>query len=130
MPSRKTSRIHVTLLAAILLFIVVGALLPAEIRRVLVGRFPRRLHVDLIGHAVGFGAMAFLLANFGYLRTRQIILLALALAIATEVAQLFIPGRTALISDVVVDVAGAAMGLLLARRWARRQARSGQGSAT
>jgi hypothetical protein len=42
-----------------------------------------------------------------------------ALAVAIEVAQLFLPGRFATLSDVLMNSAGAAAGIGLARLWRR-----------
>ena len=42
-----------------------------------------------------------------------------ALAVAIEVTQLFLPGRFATLSDVLMNSAGAAIGIGLARQWRR-----------
>jgi hypothetical protein len=125
MLSLRAPRTQVVLIAAVLVFILVGTLMPVELRKLVMRPFPRRLHVDLIGHAMAFAVLAALTVKATPLRWPHVFLIALLLAIATEVAQSFIPGRTALASDVLVDVAGAAAGLLLARLASRpRQALS------
>lgn len=44
-----------------------------------------------------------------------------AYAITDEVHQTLVPGRTGTATDVALDAAGAALGLLLIRLWARRR---------
>jgi VanZ family protein len=43
----------------------------------------------------------------------------LAYGALIEVAQMFVPGRTASLADVVADAVGIALGLVLARVWRR-----------
>lgn len=117
--SLRARRVQVVLIVAVLVFILVGTLMPAELRKLMVMPFPRRLHVDLIGHAIAFAILAALIVKAIPLRWPPVLLITLLLAIGTEVAQSFIPGRTALASDVLVDVAGAAFGLMLARLTSR-----------
>jgi VanZ family protein len=114
MMSFRLPRFQFMLIAAVLVFILVGTLMPVELRKLVVRPFPRRLHVDLIGHALAFAAQAALMVKATRLRWPHVLLMAILLAIGTELAQSFIPGRTALASDVLVDVAAAAAGLLLA----------------
>src|SRR5687768_2292398 len=106
MPASSKSRLQAALLGTVLFFIVIGALLPVEVRRLVVAPFPRSLHADVIGHAVAFGALAFLLANVLSVRPRRVLAVSLAVAISTEVLQFFVPGRTPLISDVATDLIG------------------------
>jgi hypothetical protein len=116
MPKSRTPRLPLLMVAAVLLFIAVGTLVPVEIRQFLASPFPGRWHADVIGHAASFAALTFLLVTTG-LRARKVLLLAVALAVGTESAQFFVPGRTPLVSDVLVDVSGAAVGLSFA--WLR-----------
>jgi hypothetical protein len=63
----------------------------------------------------------------------RLAVLMLALGIFTEVVQYGVPGRTPRLGDVVDDVLGVGMGLLLAfplRRWAQGRHESGRGSVT
>lgn len=56
-------------------------------------------------------------------------LLMLALGVITEIVQYGVPGRTPRISDLLDDLVGVGVGLLLAfplRRWARRRAAAGE----
>jgi len=68
-----------------------------------------------IGHLVLFGLLACLLAsrntyNLNYFRTIGMLAI---LALLTEIAQLFIPGRTPNLTDIFIDLAGALLGLML-----------------
>ncbi|HTH78002.1 MAG TPA: VanZ family protein [Ramlibacter sp.] len=102
----------------IVLVIVASALLPGPAKRSLLGGFPSYLHVDKLGHLVGFAAMGFALvrSRFSRVGAWQSFALALALAAFTEFCQRFVPGRTSKLGDVLIDLAGAAAGIWLASR--------------
>nr|WP_276611108.1 VanZ family protein [Kineococcus siccus] len=78
--------------------------------------------MDKLVHAAVFG----LLVVTGVLRLgrpRAVLLAAVGYAVLSEVVQhVALPGRSGDPTDVVADVAGALLGLLLLRRLRRRQA--------
>ena len=83
-----------------------------------------------IGHFVLFGVLACLLANRNiyHLRHFRIMGLLSILALLTEIAQLFIPGRTPTLTDIFIDLSGALLGLLILAGLAscRRRSITGQ----
>lgn len=94
--------------------ILVGSLMPGGIGGVPWFR-------PVVYHLVGYGATAFILvlALGSDLRRIAGIVLALgAIGALTEVAQIWIPGRDAYVSDVLVNLAGAVIGVAVA--WVAR----------
>ncbi|MEE4377486.1 MAG: VanZ family protein [Candidatus Competibacteraceae bacterium] len=103
---------------------LIGILMPPAIRQVLenwlnllfpLGKeFDSGLDVDTLGHFSLFATIAMLLfwtrADLGWLR---LLCLLTALALATELMQLFIDGRQPDQYDVLIDLAGISAGLLL-----------------
>lgn len=80
-------------------------------------------HVDLVVHAAVFAAPALLALLAGVPSTPLLGLLG-AHAVVSEVVQhVALPGRTGASLDVVADLAGIALGALLAREVARRRGR-------
>jgi VanZ family protein len=81
-------------------------------------------------HAVVFGILA---ACWAYalspalLRPRQVILYCFAYGIVDELHQIFVPGRTASLLDVAVDVAGAATVALLISWYIQRPGAPAEG---
>jgi len=67
-----------------------------------------------IGHFVLFGVLACLLGsrNTYYLNAFSNIGMLAILALLTEIAQLFIPGRTPSVTDIFIDLSGALIGLM------------------
>lgn len=80
-------------------------------------QFPRTPDIFKVGHFILFALLAAAaLYRKPFSISRGGIFACLILfAFATEVAQLFIHGRTALLSDVVIDSAGIVLGLMLLR---------------
>jgi len=79
-----------------------------------------RVPVDItkVAHFVLFGVLALLLRRCRPERPTWLLMLDLfLLSCATELSQLFIDGRTALFSDVLIDLAGGGTGCLLAGKW-------------
>lgn len=79
------------------------------------------------GHIVAFGTLAVLLygaispAGSGTARPAHVwsaLAATVAYAVSDEVHQAFVAGRGPAASDVLIDAIGAALGLLLWRRWA------------
>jgi VanZ family protein len=72
------------------------------------------------GHFVLFGLFGLSLASALPLTLRRLLLLDIAmLAGATELLQFFVEGRTPLIGDWLLDLAGAVAGLTLGNMWGR-----------
>ena len=70
--------------------------------------------VDMV-HGVMFGAVGVLAAlAFPAVRFGRLLLAIAALACATELAQIWVPGRTASVGEAVLDVVAAIAGMLLA----------------
>ena len=75
--------------------------------------------VDMV-HVVMFGAVGVLAAlAFPAVRFGRLLLAIAALACATELAQIWVPGRTASVGEALLDVMAGALGLLLAGALAR-----------
>lgn len=69
--------------------------------------------VDL-AHLIAFLALGFA-ARLGMPhRTRMVLAIAVTVAIASEIAQFWVPGRTPRVSDVGLDIAGALAGVACA----------------
>ena len=100
--SFKLARIGAALSLAVT---VAGTLTPAE-------DLPPGLPADMLLHIVGFGVPT-LLAAFSSRRGRGLLravaIIALA-AVASELAQAFIPGRTVSVFDLAANLAGMALG--------------------
>jgi hypothetical protein len=80
-------------------------------------------------HVIAFLALGFAGRLGMPERTRTVLAAAVAVAIASEIAQFWVPGRTPRVSDVGLDVAGALAGIVcagmlvwLADTWPRGQA--------
>lgn len=100
-------------LGLMVLLVLAGTLMPGSLKHQLLSPFPAQLHVDKLGHMLGFLAMAFVAARARFRKVSgwQVIALALALAAFTELCQNFIPGRTPRVADVFIDLAGACLGV-------------------
>jgi hypothetical protein len=104
--------------AAIVIVIVGSALISGSTKHWLLAGFPSYLHVDKLGHALGFAVMAIacVRARLPRVRPWHVVAFALALGAFCELCQRFIPGRTSKLADVLIDVAGACAGLWIASR--------------
>lgn len=86
--------------------------MPVGQKNHLLSVFPVQLHADKVGHFFGFALFAWSLR--GALEVRQswvVIVVAACLAALTEGLQHFADGRVPLLLDVLIDTAGAAVGL-------------------
>jgi hypothetical protein len=103
---------------AIVVLIVASASIPGTTKHLLLGGFPSYLHLDKVGHLLGFGALgfAFIRARFAGVRPWHILAFAFALGCFTEIWQRYIPGRTSKLGDVLIDLAGACVGVYVAAR--------------
>ncbi len=92
------------------------------------------LLIKKCGHFIAYGILALLAraAGFNY---KSALVLVLAYAASDELHQLYVPGRFAALSDMVIDLLGGLSALLLHRlvaagwrrsRWGRRAATDGQ----
>lgn len=109
------ARITVVLIIGL---IVASALISQSAKHALLGGFPAFLHVEKLGHVLGFACMGLALvrSRFELVRPWHVLAFAAALGTLTEVLQRLVPGRTAKLADVLLDVAGACAGVYLARR--------------
>jgi VanZ family protein len=110
-----------------LAFIVCGTLAPVEVLGAATGLFPTTLHVQKVGHFLGFAGLA---CCFSFTPERRVgwgvLLFALVLAVATELAQHVVKGRVPARLDVAIDMAGAVLGqVIAARRLRTAQQRQG-----
>ena len=103
---------------AVCVLVVASALISGPTKHWLLGAFPSYLHVDKLGHVLGFMALA-----FAFLRSRfarwgpwHVLAFSLALGVVSEVCQRFVPGRTSKAGDVLIDLLGACVGVCIARR--------------
>ena len=95
----------------------VGSLVPGSVKADVEGYLWSTLPWASLGHFVLFGAMAALPA-YGHGRSAlaRALLLALVLAVTTELLQWFVPGRHPRLRDVAIDLAGALAGCAFALR--------------
>ncbi len=70
-------------------------------------------------HVVGYAVLAALAV--GLPRPRLLVGLLALHGAATEVIQTYVPGRTGQFTDVLIDCAGIAVGVLAVRFWTRRR---------
>ena len=76
-----------------------------------------------VGHFIGYGLLGFLLyrafnrglAGWSGKAAGKSLLVAFLYALSDELHQLFVPGRQAALTDVVIDTAGILLALLLVR---------------
>lgn len=110
-----SSRAARLLTAVLLVLVLIGTLMPGPAKQSLLSHFSPGLHLDKLGHALGFFAMAFFASRSRIPRARpwHLVLFAAGLGSLTELCQNFIPGRTPLVTDVLIDVCGALAGLWL-----------------
>jgi len=100
-------------LALSVLLILIGAWMPGTWSSTALSPFPKALHVDKVGHFVGFCIYGWLLARGISVNWLRVFLLAVALGVITEVGQIFVPGRHPSAWDSALDVTGAMCGALL-----------------
>lgn len=67
-----------------------------------------------LAHILAFVALGFATRLALAARTSVLLAAALALAVASELAQFWVPGRTPRLSDVALDLAGALLGIAAA----------------
>ncbi len=125
-------------LFAVLAFIIIGILLPADMKYSLLTQvhallntlgidFPLPgvntnahhttrplLPLDKIGHLIAFGSAGFILAWKGKSDYKKYLPILILFAITTEALQYFIPGRNPLMMDVAIDTGGIIVGASLA----------------
>jgi hypothetical protein len=101
---------------ALIALILIGALIPGNMKDTVVGVFPAYLHMDKVGHAFGFFGLgiALIRSRLKGLHAMHYLAFALAVGAFTEICQRFVPGRTAKVSDVFIDLAGASLGVFAA----------------
>ncbi len=90
-----------------------GVIAPAALKLMLLHLFPA--HTDKIGHFILFTLIALfstlICRKHGYVKILTDLVI---LAAATELIQLFVPGRSAMVSDWVIDTGGVLLGMLFA----------------
>ena len=95
-----------------------GALMPASLKHSAHALLGLQLPWPSIGHFVLFLLIAMVGPyGTGLAAEKRAILLALALAIGTEVLQHWVPGRHPMLRDVGIDLAGTATGRVLVLVW-------------
>jgi glycopeptide antibiotics resistance protein len=101
-----------------LILILLGTLIAGPAKESVLAPFPSFLHADKLGHVAGFCGLGFWLVRtqIRYLGFPYVLAWACALGSTTELCQLFIPGRTGKITDVLIDMLGAFVGAWLARQ--------------
>jgi hypothetical protein len=106
--------------------LLAGTLMPGDLKGAIEGRLGENLPWSTLGHFILFAVFGMLpVYGRGRLQGLRALAFCLVLAAATEVAQLWIPGRYPQWQDAALDLAGAAVGLAVRRLWlARRAARA------
>lgn len=85
---------------------------PASVSKIKKHHSPRSFDITKIAHFCLFMTIGFIISSIGtsFIRITLDILL---FASTTEILQLFIPGRSALLGDVIIDFSGGLIGMLL-----------------
>jgi VanZ family protein len=119
---RDTDRFARVCAIALIALIMLGALIPGNMKDTVVGVFPSYLHIDKVGHACGFFALgiALIRSRLKGMHAAHYLAFTLAVGAFTELCQRFVPGRTALVSDVFIDLAGASLGIFIATNLSAR----------
>ena len=89
--------------------------------------WPERWDISKLAHLTGFTLLAWVVLRDRGVRVVDVLSALVLLAVATELMQFFVPGRTPRLSDVIVDSVGITLGcgLGLAYRLRHRHHRSG-----
>lgn len=103
--------------------LLAGTLMPGDVKGAIEGRLGADFPWSTLGHFILFAILG-LLPIYGSARLEALRALAFcaALAAATEVAQLWIPGRYPQWQDAALDLSGAAVGFAFRRLWRVRRA--------
>jgi hypothetical protein len=130
--ARRHERVAQACAIVLLALILAGTLVTGHTKQLLLSPFPPYLHADKLGHAIGFFGigLASLRSRFAGIRPWHIVAFALALGVLTELCQRFIAGRTAKVSDVLIDVAAACAGVYLGSAFFPRPAPAKAGDDT
>lgn len=84
---------------------------------------------DKLAHAVAFFGLGLITASIAIKRPSWpwiVMGYGLAAAVLSEVLQLFVPGRTCSVWDVVADMVGIAASIVVAKVWEKHQLRRAQ----
>lgn len=76
---------------------------------------------DVLVHVVTFAVWGFVVRHETAAASGTVLAGGVALALATELLQMLIPGRMFAVWDIVSDVAGLAVGIVVAGWWASRR---------
>jgi VanZ family protein len=105
----------------LLLLLFVGTLMPGDLKAEVESHFWHALSWSAMAHFVLFAAIASVpVYGSGQAGAWRAVLLAVLLAATTESLQSLVPGRHPMVRDVLIDLAGALMGLALRGLWVAR----------
>jgi VanZ family protein len=105
----------------LLLLLFVGTLMPGNVKADIESHFWHLLPWSAMAHFVLFAAIAAMpVYGQGQPGAWRTVLLALLLAATTESLQSLVPGRYPLLRDMLIDLAGALLGLGLRGLWVAR----------
>jgi VanZ family protein len=114
-------RLAWSLLLLLVLTLVIGTQIPGTLRNQIETGLHAPLSFSSWAHFVLFTCIALVLSLRPIVWPAQwVILMTFGLALATEGLQFFAPGRHPRLIDLVIDMAGTLLALLIARRLERR----------
>lgn len=106
--------------AGLSLFLILWAtLMPSAQKDEILSPFTPFFRADKLGHLYGFGLLCCAMVCTGRIGWAVAVLVGVGLGALTETLQLLVPGRQALFTDVLVDAAGAALGVAAPYAWHR-----------
>lgn len=97
-----------------LLCILVATLMPVGPKNELLSPFPAYLHMDKVGHFLGFALLGGALHLTGRVRARFALAGVLLVGALTEALQFLADGRAGRVRDVLIDTTGGALGIAVA----------------
>lgn len=98
---------------ALSICILAATLMPVGPKNELLSPFPAWLHLDKVGHFLGFALLGAALRLTGRIGAVAAFGAAMLLGALTEALQFLADGRIGRVADVMIDAAGAALGVAL-----------------
>lgn len=94
-----------------------ATLMPSVEKDEILSPFTPLFRADKLGHLCGFGVLCGAIVCTGRIRITSALLFSAAIGVLTETLQLFVPGRSPLVADVLVDSVGAGLGVATVYAW-------------
>ncbi|TFZ03071.1 hypothetical protein EZ313_17820 [Ramlibacter henchirensis] len=100
--------------------------MPVGPKNDLLSPFPAYLHLDKVGHFLGFALLGGALRLTGRIGPLTAFVIATLLGALTEALQFLAEGRIGRVTDVLIDGAGAALGIAVVMALLRLQLHAGR----